>query len=365
MKTFKQYLTEEQSEHSVLQSITDNANKPPVFLTPSVMKRLKFSVENVTAYHITSYQSLPGLVKIQNKKSAQISVLTNTAESDMLKQGVETSGGVVARVTGDIAAYFNKDAWTARTKGGRRSILIADPNRSGTSGTFTGAMTSAFVQMTDEQEAMMRSLLKGLHDDLVEARLKAFDKAFKGNKINQELFRDNSRIYKEFRATGKMSDGHELSLYVWLKDAETSKTIGKEVKVAERTFVKSYMDEMEKVLASNPKYKVLFNHEPLTNFMNANSLYDEGVISNFSIEKVYIINRPGGFTTRTKDNTTGKLMDHKDLVRSETGLTLSNENIRISHDYGGQISDMVFDINKDMDRNLQSFTEVLAKHFKS
>lgn len=364
MKTFKQHLTENQDIHSVLQSIANNANKPPVFLTPSVMKRLKFSIEGVTAYHVTSYGNLRNLVKAQNKKSAQISVLTSFAEDGTITSGVETSGGAVVKVTGDIAAYFNKDAWTARTKGGRRTVLVSDPNQRGNAGTFTGAILSSLrLDTPPEQESLMRGLLSNLHNELVEARRKAFDKAFKNPKLVDTLFLNNSRVYKAFRENGEskgIRDHVDISLYNWVKKFDEP-----EVQKAQYTFVKAYMDEMEKVLADNSNYKILFNHEPLTNFMSANSLYDEGVLSNFTIEKVFILDIPGGFKFNAADSEDEKLNQAKSRVKEETGLKLSDDNILILREFNGETYNIVKAIEKDMNRNMKSFSEILDKHMKS
>jgi len=311
------FLTERQNQRSVFASIIQAPNLPPVFFTPTLMKRLDYTIPNVVAFHVTEKSAVVDLVALEGRKNAQLSVfLSNNKKSefrDMVGGGIETSGGVLAELKGDINAYFSFDAFTYLSKGGRRLVHIGDRD-------FERALKHAYPNVKNEVEATSKDLrlrLQKLRGDLMRKHLfpstwenlsnsghdwiKAQGIKTKSDFIDfVEGLDDEFRQYKEISLvpnpqmqlstikkeldSGDMISAHRgsdtdiirnnMGLYPLFKIYADPRAIQK--------FVQSYMDGVEKIMKENPSYRILFN-VPYTGY----SGYDEAVMSNFTIQKIH------------------------------------------------------------------------------
>ena len=226
MKTFKTYLSEE--TWNTKSFIFDNATPPAFILSPTMFDRV-FGQSRVDAWHVTDFDGLKGLKRIEGKK-ASISVLTEIEPGrvKIFTKGVETGGGYCVNVEGSLLVSSTIDVYSTRLEAGRRAIKL-DPND--------------YPSLNKDMELVVKKMYKKYADFPLNKKPKMADKAL------QEL-------------------GQELS----------QKEKGQ--------FVKEYIDNCEAILKKNKKaqeeLRKIGRHELST--------YNESVINQIKIKRIYVIN---------------------------------------------------------------------------
>ena len=140
MKSFKSFLAERRRMSSGVRSILNRQMKPyefwlhPKFMSPfpitkPMMKKLESVNEGVSAFHITDIDGLKNLFDLEGS-AKQISTVTKIVSAEdgmeMLEKGIETAGGVVVELTGDVIFPVNFDVFSEIDNQGRRWIDIAE-----------------------------------------------------------------------------------------------------------------------------------------------------------------------------------------------------------------------------------------------
>ena len=135
MKRFKYFLDERKKMPIQVRTFLDSRAKRyeywmsrkfnlPFPLSKPMMNRLGRGQENVKALHSTDAAGLETLVSLQNtaKSISVFTKLRDTASGDVMVQGVETGGGVIVELKGDIAFKGNYDIFSSADNQGRRWI---------------------------------------------------------------------------------------------------------------------------------------------------------------------------------------------------------------------------------------------------
>ena len=92
-------------------------------LSPSIFKRIWPKSIRSTAFHVTDYDGVAKLKKLQGKKRS-ISAFYNM-DYDMISYGIRTEGGYVVELVGDVLIAAPEDLATAPDKSGRRWITVS------------------------------------------------------------------------------------------------------------------------------------------------------------------------------------------------------------------------------------------------
>ena len=258
MKTFKGYITEAATAWTgSLSDILFDLPRAGIIdvkipLSPSIFKRIWPKSIRSTAFHVTDYAGVEKLIKMQGKKRS-ISAFYNMSE-EMIEYGIQTEGGYVVELEGDVLVAAPDDISTQPDKSGRRWIVL-----------------STLMNNPDDYPAGLggKTKLKGIKDDieslLVDIMAKndlgPYKKALTATEINKGW------IY-----LGQSTGGKEKSL-----------------------IIKDYIDGMEKIMKKNSrKLGPLF-----TDYTKKRTLkvdpdsgdipqWDELVVNNFKIIKVHV-----------------------------------------------------------------------------
>ena len=126
MKSFKQYIKEGPNDPlstwgQVSWSILSNNNFFWLPLSSKILERALGRNRRITALHVMDPESIFQLVKLQNS-SKSISTFTEYRRRPMtlVKTGIESGGGAVVEVEGDILLNYQEDAYTEVDSQGRR-----------------------------------------------------------------------------------------------------------------------------------------------------------------------------------------------------------------------------------------------------
>ena len=302
MLNFSQYyLTEAQRIHSVFDTIAKQARTPPVFFTSALMKRLEYAIPNVSAFHATDITGAKGLLDKAGQKSTQISVFTSSGKSSeefyhSLMKGVETSGGVIAELKGTVDVYFTGDAFTARTKGGRRTVLIGDM-------LFRRSVVDSYLAYGKEVGDYIEKLMVELQQKLIDLYTDVMNKYVLPfiKKVYYEIDHDKLYFYEtekkmktyrewetawsaiQFLAVTRDDelgfDSDDISSFIRYYD--------KNGKIMQK-IVKDYMDGMERIISENPEYKKIFLMPYKDTEKFGNISYDEAIMSDFEVQKLHV-----------------------------------------------------------------------------
>lgn len=343
MTTFKQFLTEKQMAHSVAETIVFGENEPPIILTPSMMKRLDYTVPNVRAFHITSPDLIPNLMKLEGRKTNQISVLTSLNNAAALEFGIETDGGVVVELKGQIDAYFATDAFTGLLKGGRRSVLIDPDNDFGVSikrryadliGTPEAAeMVVSYIK--DLQLKLRKELTEILDRNMTPFFMKQYPEA--GIRRNDGYFEAFEKVQTYLIDVEHFQPTDMISM---IRPSVGNKDGGKVL----QKIVREYLDAQELVMKQNPHLKKLFLM-PFNEPTDATSgAYDEAMMSNFKVLGIHVYRQ-----RRTLMPQVEELAD----------------NLRSEYDVPVKVHEFVSEVQRYINKKATNFSEILRKKVSS
>jgi hypothetical protein len=293
MKTYREFLAEEQDTKSLFNALFYREG-PPLILTPSLLKRIQMSIPNVTAYHITEPSYLERLIKAQNTNASISASIATMYTKDSLYAGIETSGGMAVELEGTALLRSPADAFTARLKGGRRSVPVSADSD------FFKAMggtlpNEVFDKVEDSVIALNRELV-GLIVDSFRVHTKWFETTLKqmeedeDPKIKELGLKNSITLYLNdiliSIKANSMPMGHLMDqIRKTLEDGSSAGSqlyakARKELGVIMQSIVKNYMDGMEKILASDKSYKMIIM-SPIT---DVKKYYDEVVLNKFRIK---------------------------------------------------------------------------------
>ena len=135
MKSFKAFLEERARMTPEIRAYLGTRAKPyqywmskqftlPFPLSKGMMSRMQNVTENMLAFHITDIDNLDTLYDLQGSaKSLSVSTFVKNEYSGMeMLEGVETAGGVLVEVRGDILFQGMFDIFTSPDNQGRRWI---------------------------------------------------------------------------------------------------------------------------------------------------------------------------------------------------------------------------------------------------
>jgi len=243
----------EQTEYPYL--IQSNHKKFWTPVVPAMMDRLQMS-RRMAGCHVLGVDKLKQLIAIQGRRQKQISVFTSDVEGYISASGIWGGGGLVAILTGDVNVGAAADIMSVVDKGGRRLIdLGPEPD-------FQGEFP---FDIYDEQPYNL------LWNALVDMRVP---------------------ILAELKSTGKEPP---------VPDQIRRNTLGSRMLVDADSFtgeqkaraIKQYIDGVERVIEKHKQVfqEMFFQHveRQSTAWEDLIEDYDELVMGNFTIEKLYVI----------------------------------------------------------------------------
>ena len=254
MKSFKGYLKEavpawtESLSTALFDLPRAGLKDVRIPLSPSIFKRLWPKAVRSTAFHVTDYDGVAKLKKMQGKKRS-ISAFYNM-DYDMISYGIRTEGGYIVEMEGDVLVAAPDDIASAPDKSGRRWITLStllDPVSD--HGFGGGTKLKGFENEVNE---MMIEIIMQYADDPV--GMPNVNKAW-------------GHLGKEYKNEGKI-----LS-----------------------QIIRDYIDGMEKIMKKySKKLGPLFKDYTKNRTLNVDPdsgdvpQWDELVVNNFKIKKIHI-----------------------------------------------------------------------------
>ena len=256
MKTFKSYITEVAWAGSLSSMLFDlpraGISDVKIPISPAIFKRIFPKSVRSTVFHVTDVDGIAKLKKVQGKKRS-ISAFYNMS-TEMIDYGIQTEGGYVVELEGDVLVAAGDDLATAPDKSGRRWI------------TFSTLMNSP-----DDYPAGMggKTKLKGMQKD-IEDMMKHIVIKFQDPE-DRKFLPDVNKSWIHLRR-GLEGEGKKLS-----------------------QVIRDYIDNMEWIMKKySKKLAPLF-----TNYLKKRTLkvdpdsgdtpdWDELVVNNFTIKKVHV-----------------------------------------------------------------------------
>lgn len=224
-------------------------------VVPSMMERLEMS-KRMAACHVLGVDKLRQLIQLQGVRSRQISVFTSDVEGFISASGIWGGGGIVAILSGDVSVGAPADIMSVVDKKGQRLIdLGPEPD-------FQGEFP---FDIYDERPYNL------LWNALVDMR---------------------TPIIAQLKSTGKEPP---------VPDDIRKNTLGSRMLVDKDSFtgdqkasaIKQYIDAVERVIAKHKPvfHDMFFQHveRQSTAWEDLVEDYDELVMGNFEIEKLYVI----------------------------------------------------------------------------
>ena len=256
MKTFRGYLTEAAPAWTESLSATlfdlprAGLTDAKIPLSPSIFKRIWPKSIRSTAFHVTDYNGVGKLKKMQNKKRS-ISAFYNM-DYDMISYGIRTDGGYVVELEGDVLIAAPEDLATAPDKSGRRWITL-----------------STLMNNPDDASPGIggKAKLKGMESDISEMMMDIIMKYVDDPRFMPDIPKSWIALKKEYA---------------------NEKKILSEI-------IRDYIDGMEKVMKKySRKLRPLFTDYTKNRTLNVDPdsgdipQWDELVVNNFTIKKVHV-----------------------------------------------------------------------------
>jgi hypothetical protein len=262
MRTFKAFINEGIAwQTSLSKQIFDfpraSIKDLTIPLSSSIFKRIWPDTIRSTAFHLTDYDGLENLKRIQNSKKS-ISAFYNM-KSRQIGDGIRTYGGYVAEIEGDVLVAGPRDVATMPDKGGRRYIVWQTIKNGPTD--YPPGMGGG--RGVNKIEKDLEKMLSGLVDK--------YDKYLSDFKFKVDPVLAWPMIRKGITTSGSNS--------------------GKVLHKA----IADYLDGMEKVMKKHSKIL----HSIFTDYTKSRTLktdpdsgdtsdWDELVINNFKIKKIHV-----------------------------------------------------------------------------
>ena len=261
MKTFKQYLKEgppawTESLSKMLFDLPRTGFKDiKIPLSSAIFKRIWPESIRSKVFHLTDYDGLGKLKKMQGKKKS-ISAFYNM-DSYVISDGIKTEGGYVVELEGDVLAAAPDDISSQPDKTGRRwlsfSTLINPP--------------------TDSDPGLGgKAKLKGMEKDL------------------KELLKEIIKKYAKEDTTRT----HQNPLFAWHKLGNWPGEYKNDGK-GKSLIIKDYIDGMEKIMKkySRPLGALLTDYTKKRTLdpdsdSGEKAMWDELVVNNFKIQKIHV-----------------------------------------------------------------------------
>ena len=262
MKSFKQYITEigvdpfkivgapawTESLSTMLFDLRDGGLKNVMIpLSPAIMRRIWPKPVRTTVFHLTDYDGLGKLKKMQGGKRS-VSAFFNI-EPIVIETGIKSEGGYVIEMEADILIASQDDISSQPDKTGRRWVTLS----------------SLMNKPTDPDPGLGGgSKLKGMEKDISEMLVNII--------VDHSDITPVPNINKAWGYLGKSVGGKEKSL-----------------------IIKDYIDGMEKIMKKHSKvlgslltdYTKIRIQEPDPD-SGDRPMWDELVVNNFKIKKVHI-----------------------------------------------------------------------------
>ena len=224
-------------------------------LSPSIMKRIWPKSVRSKAFHVTDFDGVGKLKKLQGKKRS-ISAFYNM-DDYIIQSGIKTEGGYVVELEGDVLAAAPDDISSQPDKTGRRwlsfSTLINPP--------------------TDSDPGLGgKAKLKGMEKDL------------------KELLKEIIKKYAKEDTTRT----HQNPLFAWHKLGNWPGEYKNDGK-GKSLIIKDYIDGMEKIMKkySRPLGALLTDYTKKRTLdpdsdSGEKAMWDELVVNNFKIQKIHV-----------------------------------------------------------------------------
>ena len=284
MKSFKGYLKEAPAWTESLSTMLfdlprEGIKDIKIPLSPSIMQRVWPESIRSKAFHLTDFDGVHKLKKIQGGKKS-ISAFYNM-EDHMIQSGIKTQGGYVVELEGDVLAAAPDDISSQPDKTGRRWI------------TFSSLMNPSTAA---DPGLGGKSKLKGIEKDIESL-------------LVDILVKNDLGPYKKGLTTSELNRG-----WSWLG----AKTGGKEKSV----IIKDYIDGLEKIMKKYAKpLKSIFTDYTKKRTLDPDedsgdtALWDELVVNNFKIQKIHVAG--GGLGPDYQDD---EVRDRHSKILSELGF---------------------------------------------
>ncbi len=223
-------------------------------LVPAMIERV---VGSVVTYgiHASSAENLEKLIKLQGKKSKQISVYT-TDEEGRLSSGVHGGGGVYSILKGNVYAGGSTDIMSIVDKQGRRLVDLGPK--------------SEIAYSYDYEDLVKSSAYKKMWMDLLTFRREIINKLVAAGKKSIE----NNPNYKKNSYVNRAIDSSVISGSI------------------KRSSIKKYIDGTEKILMKHKdvfsKMYISWARRQSKKWNMVADTYDELVMGNIQIVKVYV-----------------------------------------------------------------------------
>jgi len=267
MKTFSQYITELgvspfkiAGKPAWTQSLSTMLFDLPragledikIPLSPAIMRRIWPKPVRTTVFHLTDYDGLGKLKKMQGGKRS-ISAFYNM-DDYMITSGIKTEGGFVIEMDADVLVASQDDISSQPDKTGRRWVTLS----------------SLMNKPTDPDPGLGgRTKLGGIEKDIMAL-------------LTDIMAKNDLGPYKKAMTTTEINKGW---IYLGMKTGGKEKSL----------IIKDYIDGMEKVLKKHSKvlgslltdYTKKRFQEPDPD-SGDRPMWDELVVNNFKIKKVHI-----------------------------------------------------------------------------
>ena len=257
MKSFKQYLKEAPAWTESLSTMLfdlprEGLKDLKIPLSPAIFKRIWPESVRSTVFHLTDYDGVAKLKKMQGKKKS-ISAFYNITPSE-ISYGIKTEGGYVVEMDADVLAAAPDDISSQPDKTGRRWLTFSTLMNPSTSGDPGLGGSSKLKRIEKDLENL-------LIDILVKNDLGPYKKGLTTTEIN-----------RGWSYLGKSTGGKEKSV-----------------------IIKDYIDGMEKIMKkySKPLGALLTDYTKKRTLdpdedSGEKAMWDELVVNNFKIQKIHV-----------------------------------------------------------------------------
>lgn len=297
----------------------------PLFLTPSVIKRLSGGeFERVKGWHVTGYENVEKLIKIQNKRNS-ISIARNI--TNQLLHGITSGGGYLVSITGNKMIESPIDLASDRTKEGIRFIEKRKLNY-GTHVVLNKAWSFAAKKALDhlktygDKEVLQRHYalaFESLSTPMRASVAQQFDNDLDPDEIAKKLRKIENGLTSSTGGYNSMLSNRVQRLLT--RDVADSQ-LQKHIKKAMSIFVSNYIDEMEKGLRKIKPDDIINPEDPGWG-------WDETIVSNIKVEKVYVL-KDGAIRLNVEAENVMQMLDQKrvpyEIIQKTEALKLRESN---------------------------------------